>query len=408
MRRVGTEVLVIGGGSSGAGVALDAVLRGFKTLLVEKGDLTHGTTGRFHGLLHSGARYAVSDLQAARDCISENRIVRRILPQAVEDTGGLFLLLVQDDPLYAEQWLRACSDAGIVVEEVAIEEALRDEPLINPAARRAFRVPDASVDSFVAVRTMARVIRSEGGAVWTRHRVDGFEIEEGRMLGAYLSDQMSGEQIHVRADVIVNATGAWAGGVAAMAKCEVNLTLRKGTQVAYASRVVNKVVSRCAPLGDGDILVPVGTVAVMGTTSVPVDNPDRYAIEHEDVDKLARRGMELVPQLAQARALRAWAGVRPLYQPEETGGDPYAGPRRGITRQHAVIDHARRDGVSRFITLVGGKFTTYRLMAEETVNLVCEKLTTSRPCRTADSILIDERQPKVFALGDRSGGAGRQ
>jgi len=106
MQTIQTEVLVIGGGATGTGVLRDLAMRGFKTLLVEKGDLTAGTTGRYHGLLHSGGRYAVKDPQAARECIEENRILRRIMPQCIEDTGGFFVVTPWDDPGYAPRFAR--------------------------------------------------------------------------------------------------------------------------------------------------------------------------------------------------------------------------------------------------------------------------------------------------------------
>src|SRR4030065_1887648 len=113
MRNIQTEILVIGGGATGSGVARDLAMRGFKTLLVEKGDLTHGTTGRYHGLLHSGGRYAVKDPQAAKECIEENRILRRIMHQCIEDTGGFFVLTPWDDPDYVPRFVAGCHSAGI-------------------------------------------------------------------------------------------------------------------------------------------------------------------------------------------------------------------------------------------------------------------------------------------------------
>src|SRR5690349_17682576 len=103
-----TEVLVIGGGATGLGTAWDAARRGYKTLLVEKGDLTHGTSGRYHGLLHSGARYVVRDPHSAVDCARENAILKRLMPSAIEDTGGYFVALDEDPPDYVEPFLAGC------------------------------------------------------------------------------------------------------------------------------------------------------------------------------------------------------------------------------------------------------------------------------------------------------------
>src|SRR4030042_623743 len=113
MQHIETEILVIGGGSTGSGVLRDLVMRGFKATLVERGDLATGTTGRYHGLLHSGGRYAVKDPHAAKECIEENRILRRIMPHCIEDTGGFFTLTPHDDPSYAESYIQGCHKAGI-------------------------------------------------------------------------------------------------------------------------------------------------------------------------------------------------------------------------------------------------------------------------------------------------------
>src|ERR1700753_527833 len=118
MVRLSTDVLVIGGGGTGAGVAWDAALRGLDVILVDRFDLAEGTSGRFHGLLHSGGRYVVKDPNAAVECIAENRILRRVAADAVEDTGGFFVTTPFDDPAYADKFVQGCRDTGVDCEEV--------------------------------------------------------------------------------------------------------------------------------------------------------------------------------------------------------------------------------------------------------------------------------------------------
>src|SRR6516225_9947774 len=108
MATLNTDVLVIGGGATGAGVAWDAALRGLDVVLVERGDLATGTSGRFHGLLHSGGRYAVKDPSAADECARENTIVRHVAADCIEDTGGLFVTTQFDDPAYADRFIEGC------------------------------------------------------------------------------------------------------------------------------------------------------------------------------------------------------------------------------------------------------------------------------------------------------------
>ena len=127
-----TEVLVIGGGATGAGVAWDASLRGLDVMLVDRLDLAEGTSGRFHGLVHSGGRYAVKDAPAARECIAENRILRRVAADCIEDTGGLFVTTPWDDAAYADRFAQACRDTDVDCEEIPVAQALHDEPGLNP------------------------------------------------------------------------------------------------------------------------------------------------------------------------------------------------------------------------------------------------------------------------------------
>jgi glycerol-3-phosphate dehydrogenase len=193
----------------------------------------------------------------------------------------------------------------------------------------------------------------------------------------------------IQADMVVNAAGAWAGKVAATADLQVNVRAGKGTMLACNYRIVNTVINRCKMPADGDILVPIQTVAVIGTTDEGVPDPDHFAIEPWEVRLMLEEGEKLVPGFKEMRMLRAWAGVRPLYQETTKTADT-----RDVTRAYTLLDHESRDGVTGFITITGGKWTTYRQMAEVTVDRVCEKLGTTRPCRTHEEVLPHPFDPQ--------------
>ncbi|MSP11392.1 MAG: anaerobic glycerol-3-phosphate dehydrogenase subunit A [Chloroflexi bacterium] len=398
MQQFETEILVIGGGSTGCGVARDAAMRGFHTLLIDKGDLSYGTTGRYHGLLHSGGRYVIKDSQSARECIAENRILRRISPDAIEDTSGFFVVTPADDPAYSDKFYRGCLDCGIPVAEITLREMLQREPRLNPAISRAFEVPDGAIDSFKAVSALVRSARQHGAEVWLYYRLVNLHLSQGSLQGATVENLRSGEKIYISCDFVINAAGAWCGQVAAMAKCPVTIAMGKGTMIAMNHRLVNTVINRCKLPDDGDILVPIRTVSVIGTTDYRVPDPDHYPIERWEIELLMKEGEHLVPGFKQSRALRAWAGVRPLYQTEPTLTDT-----RDITRSYVLLDHETRDGVRNFLTITSGKFTTYRLMAQVTVDKMCQKLKIERPCTTHLEALPDSEDHHYYHVSHRLG-----
>src|SRR5918995_2699531 len=160
------QVVIVGGGGTGGALAHDLVLRGLQITLVERGELTSGTTGRHHGLLHSGARYAVNDPESAVECIAENRILRQIAPGSFEENGGLFVALTEEDMDYKPGFLTACAACDIPARELRPAEALALEPGLNPALKAAVWVPDATMDAmrlplrfFASARRNGAVLR---------------------------------------------------------------------------------------------------------------------------------------------------------------------------------------------------------------------------------------------------------
>jgi glycerol-3-phosphate dehydrogenase len=390
-----TEVLVIGGGSTGAGVVRDAAMRGFSAILVERADLAAGTTGRFHGLLHSGGRYAVTDPVAAVECVEENAILRRTAADCIEDTGGLFVTTKWDDPAFGDEFAEGCRKTGVPVEEIPASEALRLEPRLDPTISRAFRVPDASLDPWKLVWGCARSARDYGAEVLPYHRVLDLDRQNGRVIGALVENELTGEEIRIRSEVVVNAAGAWAGQIAELAGCRVTVLPGKGIMIAMNHRLVNTVVNRCKRPADGDIIVPIRTVSVIGTTDTRVADPDELEVTPAEVEEMLDEGEKLVPGFREARALRVWAGARPLFSAEEVTDT------RKVSRTHTLLDHAERDGVEGFVTITGGKTTTFRLMAEAAVDAVCEHLGVDRPCRTEEEPLPGSEEGHFYWLGSR-------
>ncbi|MGN0214422.1 MAG: anaerobic glycerol-3-phosphate dehydrogenase subunit A [Muribaculaceae bacterium] len=373
------DVIVVGGGITGAGTARDCAMRGLSTLLVERFDLTTGATGRNHGLLHSGARYAVTDSESAEECIRENMTLRKIARHCVEETDGLFITLPEDDLNYQATFIEACLRAGINAQAIDPKDALRIEPAANKDIIGAVKVPDGAVDPFRL--TMANVFdaRLHGADVLTYHEVTAMIKDGDRIVGVELYCHNTKEKKSAYADIVINAAGIWGQRIAQLAGTNIGMFPAKGALLVYGHRVNNVVINRCRKPANADILVPGDTICVVGTTSdrVPIDTVDDMRVTPQEVEVLMREGEKLAPSLATTRILRAYAGVRPLVAADN---DPSG---RNISRGIVCLDHEVRDGIAGFITITGGKLMTYRLMAEWATDLVCKKLGRTAKCTTA-------------------------
>jgi glycerol-3-phosphate dehydrogenase len=391
------HVLVVGGGSTGCGVARDLSMRGIEVTLVEQGNLTHGTTGRTHGLLHSGGRYAVADQESARDCIAENRVLRDIAAHCVEDTGGLFVKRPEDSEEYFEAKLRGCADCSIPTEVLPGEAVREREPYLAADIDRAIAVPDAAIDPFRLCVANAKAAEEHGARIETHAAVTDVLVEAGEVVGVEVrhsdgpgkrSHCTPGTTERIEADYVVNATGAWAGDLAAMAGLTVEVRPSKGVMTVMNVRQVDTVINRCVPKGDADIVVPHETTCILGTTDEEVASPEGYPEEGWEVELMVDELSKLVPVLQEARTIRSYWGVRPLYEPPGTGTeDP-----TDITRAFFLLDHAERDGLPGMASIVGGKLTTYRLMAAEISDHVCDRLGVRASCRTAEEPLPGSRE----------------
>ncbi|WP_370823389.1 anaerobic glycerol-3-phosphate dehydrogenase subunit A [Pectobacterium polaris] len=378
-----TDVVVIGGGATGAGTARDCALRGLRCLLLERYDIATGATGRNHGLLHSGARYAVTDGESARECIEENQILRRIARHCIEPTDGLFITLPEDDLGWQAQFITACQQAGIRAQALDPQEALRLEPAANPTLIGAVRVPDGSVDPFRL--TAANMIDAceHGAEVLTYHEVIGLIRQGDRITGVRVFDHKKGVETEIYAQVVVNAGGIWGQHIAEYADLRVRMFPAKGALLILGHRINNMVINRCRKPADADILVPGDTISLIGTTSTHIDYDqiDNMLVTPAEVETLMREGSMLAPKLASTRILRAYAGVRPLVASDS---DPSG---RSVSRGIVLLDHASRDGLEGFITITGGKLMTYRLMAEWVTDAICKKLGHDVACSTAQTPL---------------------
>lgn len=370
-----TQVLIIGGGSTGTGIARDLALRGIQCILAEFHDLNAGASGANHGLLHSGGRYVFTDQGSAAECREEGKILKKLAPHCIEDTGGLFVAVEGDDEKYAADFPRLCAQCHIPVQELDVKEARELEPVLSDKLIAAYMVADASIDPFkLSMENMAQA-QELGSTLLRFTKVVGFEISNKKIRATRLQNIITGEELMIEAEQVVNATGAWAGVVAGLAGASIDIIYSKGSLIVTHNRITERVINRLRPSASADILVPGGTVSILGTTSIRIDSLDQIYPTVEEVDTMVGEAVKMIPALETVRYIRAYAGVRPLVGSRSASDD------RGVSRSFALIDHSE-EGLENFTTISGGKLTTYRLMAEKTADLVCGRMGVSNPCLT--------------------------
>lgn len=378
------HVIVIGAGFTGVATAHDLALRGCAVTVVERGDLCNGTSGRTHGLLHSGGRYAVKDKESAVECIEENFILRRIVPQVIEPNGGLFIAIDDSDLAYAGHFAESCQECHIPIEELKPERALQLEPNINPRVLLAFLIPDGTFDPLRLALAFAGTAKRNGATFKTYHEVEGFLFDgQGNVSGINVRNRASGRTEKLHADVVVNATGAWAGQITAMAGLDAPVKPTPGIMVAYDRRFVQRAINRLNAPGDGDIVLPQRRMVVVGTTSFDAEHVDYIPVTKDQIKLMLERGSELIPGIQIAKPRGIYMAARPL-----VGG----GSGRSIARTFKCFDHKETHNVDGLVTITGGKATTLRAMAEKTADVVCAKLKISTPCCTKETPLLSYRE----------------
>ncbi len=369
------RVIVAGGGIVGAGIVRDLTLRGVDVTLIERQVPAAGATGRCHGLLHSGARYAVRDLKAAAECATEGPILKRMAPHCIEDTGGFSLAVTEKDAEYGDLLLPACQGAGVAIEEIDASESP------NPEALRCFRTDDAAVDPFLL--TLSNLYDA---------RQNGAEIICGRAVVS-LSDGIvrldDGQSL--KADVIINATGHECAGLLRQSGMDAPAVQPdKGTILVTERRVCHAVISHMRMPSDGDIIVPGHSTSLIGTTS---SRSDDSVSTRDEYRRLMREAVALLPAMEGVRIIRAFSGIRPLLG---------TGEGRELSRDFCISESG---GV---LTVAGGKLTTYRLIAERASDAVMKVMGERGSCRTMTTKLPDIRQDSADGIECRCESAGKR
>jgi len=393
LRRLGDErfdVLVVGGGITGAGVALDAVTRGFRTALVERHDFASGTSSKSSKLVHGGLRYLQQrEVRLVYENLAERRIALRNAPHLVRVLPFLIPLLTRDG-LFNRKLARAFGSAlwmydltgGLRIgkrhRRISKEAAIAHMPTLPPdRLSGAYIYYDARADDARLTLAICRTAASHGATMANHAAVTGLlKDEHGKVRGARV--EADGTEIEVQAAAVVNATGVWADEVRRLDEGADPHAMRpaKGIHITVPWAKVRNDIAAIVPVPKDRrsvFVVPWGDLTYVGTTDTDYDGSiDDPQCTSEDVAYLLGAINAAVSEpLTEADVVGTWAGLRPLLRgaSDERTAD--------LSRRHAV-----RRSESGVVTVTGGKLTTYRRMAADTVDVVGTILGKRKRCRT--------------------------
>lgn len=402
------DLLVIGGGITGCGIARDAARRGLTVALAEMRDLAHGTSSRSSKLVHGGLRYLEHyEFSLVFEAVSERRILMDIAPHLVRPLGFLFPVFEgRGRPLWminAGMWLydglslfrspklhRNLKPPQVADEEPALtQDGLKGAPLYY----------DGQTDDARLTLESALDAAAAGATIATWAKVTKLLSEDGRLVGAELTDVLDGETRTIRAHTVVNATGPWTDRTRALSAADAGSPLLRPTKGVHVVVDHERLPLRNAVVAqhpdDGRVLffVPWGRQSYIGTTDTDHrGDPKEVRTEPEDVDYLLEAAKAYFPfhPLTREDVISTWAGLRPLMAPVDEGREV---DESAVSREHQIVV-----GTDGLVTIAGGKLTTYRRMASEVVDTVVKLLSQAGQVRRLDAAGTDQH-PLPGAVG---------
>ena len=385
------DLIVIGGGVNGTGIARDAAMRGLKTLMLEKKDVACGASGASSGMIHGGIRYLRYDRQVSQLASIDSGYIQRIVPHLLYRIPFIIPLVAKDvaHPSTLERYLAYGTEVYFGVYDLyqpykrgkpsvrlTAEEVYRLEPALRRSLTGGMSMDEWGIDAPRLCTLNAQSAQRHGATVLTYTQVQGFARgPAGEIVGVHAFDERTRRSSAYHGKLVINVAGAWAPKVAAMANVTVRIRPGKGVHLSLDRRFSNYGIIANAVDGRQIFIIPHEDTSVIGTTDTDFyGDPDDLRVTQDDVEYLLEGIESLIPTVRQARILRAWAGLRTtLYEYGKLPDD--------LSREHAIYDH-QAEGAKNLFTLIGGKLASYRAQSQELTDLVCRRLGNSNDCRT--------------------------
>ncbi len=361
-----SDIVVIGGGATGTCIARDMSGRGFRTILLERGKISEGTTNSSHHNLVGGMRYVVMDPEVAAECAAENLIIEKIAPSLVGKTKNYFVGFESD---YTQEALKKAGELGVFFREVDPGEAKREIPELNPDINVVYETNDRNLDVRKFCQANCKLTKKHGGSILE----DTIIRQITRTNSDFLIKVENGDTIFT--PCVVNATGPWVNSIASHVGVNIPLIYNMGTiivQKALSSRGLQYFHKP----SNADAYIVHGEHAWVGTTSTTIDSPENARPETGAEEFIKNNFSVIIPKVQGMETAYMFSGIRPLFTSKTTGDA------RDISRDFKIIENPQG-----FYHILGGKITTSRLMAEKVCDLIAKEFGSNAICRTRDEVM---------------------
>lgn len=383
------DLIVIGGGCNGTGIARDAAMRGLKVLLLEKKDFSAGTTGASSGMIHGGPRYMLYEVNTTKLACEDAAHIRKIASHLCFRIPFLFPVMREGKSDMSANWSLELVETffeaydrfspikgGKPHTRLSRKETMGLEPYLVDDVVGGVTFDEWGIDTQRLCLLNALSAEQYGATLHNHTEVKKILREGDRVIGVLARDLVTGEETEYHSKILFNATGPWLPELCEMAGVNVMLRPGKGIHLILDRRITNvAVVSKCID-GRQIFINPHENTTLLGTTDDDYyGDLDNIPVTEDEVEYLLQ-GMERVyPDIRKARIISTWRGVRPTLWGQDVYEDE-------LSREHEIFDHETRDGLKGFLSMGGGKLASFRVMAEEATNLICKKLGNASPCST--------------------------
>ncbi len=378
------DVLIIGGGINGAGIARDCAMRGLKTILVEKTDFAAGATGACSGMIHGGPRYLEYDIETTRTSCLDSGYIQKIAPFLLFRIPFIFPVLKGDK--YNIELIETFMEAydrfvplknGRPHARLTRRDAFRLEPGLTHELSGGVTMDEWGCSPFRLTILNVLSAHRYGAEIRNHTMAEKLLLDDNRrIVGAKLRNTLTGEREEVGARIVFNAGGPWSPLVAGMAGAEVKIRPAKGVHLVFDRRISNVAITAETIDGRSIFVIPYENTSLVGTTDDDYyGDMDNITVTRDEIQYLLQGVERVFPPIRNARIIRAFAGVRPTLHEWRKNEDD-------LSREHKVFDHEQTEHIKGLLSIAGGKLASYRLMAEHATDVVCQKLGIKEKCRT--------------------------